>query len=381
MVFHRIMPNCYVPWTNLDISPQGEISPCCKFKHNVYSNKVLNINTSTIYDYLNSNTLNEVKKDFTENRWPKGCERCKIEEENNIDSKRIQYEREWIKHLEVYEGKGFITASVAFGNTCNLTCITCDPTASSKWHQEYKKLYGIDIRPNHFYKEGFVENFLQYTPDLIHLDVPGGEPLLSGVPQQKELLNHLIENDRAKYVSLHYMTNCTKFPDDEWFALWKNFKRVEIQLSIDGLGNKFEYIRYPAVWTEVEQNFYKYLKLRDDGKIILNISTTVSAYSIPYLNDMVEWCYKHDITTPFLGRVHNPTHLRPTVWRDDAKRFIIERLKSCKHDLSSFITLMESEDDSQHFETFRYRLLRHDAHRKLSFKNTFPEMIEFLIDK
>jgi len=375
------MPNCYVPWTNIDISPQGEISPCCKFKHNVYSNQVLNINNSTVDDYLNSNTLHEVKKDFTEGRWPKGCLRCKIEEDNGIDSKRIQYEKEWSEQLVGYEDKGFYTASVAFGNTCNLTCITCDPTASSKWHQEYKKLYGIDIRPNHFYKEGFVDNFLKYIPNLIHLDVPGGEPLLSGVPQQKELLNRLINDDRARYTGLHYMTNCTKFPDDEWFQLWSNFKKIEIQLSIDGLGNKFEYIRYPAIWNEVEENFYKYLKLRDEGKIVLNVSATVSAYSIPYLSELVEWCHIHDITTPFLGRVHNPNHLRPTVWPINAKKFIIEKLKNCKHDLSSFITLMENEDDSKYFDTFRYRLIRHDAYRKLNFKNIFPEMIEFLLDK
>jgi len=375
------MPNCYVPWTHIDISPQGEISPCCKFKNNVYSDKVLNINTSTIDDYINSNTLKSVKKDFTENRWPKGCERCKLEEENGIKSKRLQYEFDFKDKLVDSHDKGFLTASVAFGNTCNLTCVTCDPTASSKWHQEYKKLYGIDIRPNHFYKDGFVENLLQYTPNLIHLDVPGGEPLLSGVPQQLELLQRLITDDKAKHVGLHYMTNCTKFPGNEWFELWKHFKQVEIQLSIDGLGQKFEYIRYPAVWSEVIENFNKYLKLRDEGKIILNVSATVSAYSVPYLSELVEWCHIHNITTPFLGRVHNPKHLRPTVWCDDAKQYIIERLKNCKHDLSAFVRLMESEDDSSHFDTFRYRLLRHDAYRKTNFKEVFPEMIEFLKDK
>ncbi len=373
------MPNCYVPWTNLDISPQGEMSPCCKFKNSVYSNQVLNINSSTIDDYIDSPTLKEVKKDFTEGRWPKGCERCKVEEDNGIESKRIQYQKLWSDDLA--EDKGFITASVAFGNTCNLTCITCDPSASSKWYQEYKKLYGIEIRPNHFYKEGFVDNLLDNIPNLIHLDIPGGEPFLSGVPQQKELLRSLVDKGKSKNIGLHYMTNCTIYPDDEWFSLWNHFKRLEIQLSIDGLGSRFEYIRYPGKWEEVEQNLKKYIALRDQGKIVLNVSATVSAYSIPYLSELVEWCHDHDITTPFLGRVHNPSHLRPTVWRDDAKKFIIERLEQCKHDLSPFVQLMRSEDDSQHFETFRYRLLRHDMHRKLSFKNTFPEMVEFLVDK
>lgn len=373
------MTYCSLPWTNIDISPQGYITPCCKFKNSLYSDRTPNINISSIDDYINSPMLKEVKRDFKEGRWPKGCERCKIEEDNGIISKRIQDHERWGSHLD--ENKGFVTASIAFGNTCNLSCITCDPTASSKWYQEYKILLGRDIKPNHFYKETFVSNFKNNTPNLIHLDIPGGEPLLSGVKQQKELLNLYIQEGTAKSISLHYNTNCTKFPDEEWIDLWSNFKEVEIQLSIDGIESKFEYIRYPADWNEVISNVKNYIDLRDRQLINLGVSTTVSAYNIAYLPELLEWCDKENLGMPYLGRVHNPNHLRPTVWRDNARQFIINRLKNCKFDLSSFINLMDNEDDSKYFDTFRYRLLRHDSFRKLDFKKTFPEMVNFLIDK
>lgn len=373
------MPYCSLPWTNIDISPQGEISPCCKFKNSLYPNRPSNINTSSIDDYIESPTLKEVKRDFKEGIWPKGCERCKIEESNSIRSKRVQDHERWGTLLS--EDKGFVTASIAFGNTCNLSCITCDPTASSKWQQEWKILLGRDVKPNHFYKEDFVQSFKDKTPNLIHLDIPGGEPLLSGVKQQKELLRMYINDDSAKDITLHYTTNCTKFPDDEWLELWSHFNEVELQLSIDGVGDKFEYIRYPAVWSEVLSNVLKYLELRDNGLIKLGVSTTVSAYNIAYLGELVEWCHEIGLGMPYLGRVHNPAHLRPTVWKDDAKKFIVGRLESCTFDLTPFILLMNSEDDSNHFETFRYRLVRHDGFRKLNFKKTFPEMLEFLIDK
>lgn len=373
------MPYCSLPWTNIDISPQGEVTPCCKFKNALYPNKPVNINSSSIDEYIDSPTLKEVKRDFKEGRWPKGCERCKIEEDNGIRSKRVQDKERWGDLLN--EDKGFVTASIAFGNTCNLSCITCDPTASSKWQQEWKILLGRDVKPNHFYKEGFVQNFKDKTPNLIHLDIPGGEPLLSGVKQQKELLQMYIDDDSAKDISLHYTTNCTKFPDDEWLKLWNHFKEVELQLSIDGVGDKFEYIRYPANWNEVLENVTKYIELKRKGLIKLGVSTTVSAYNIPYINELVEWCDDIGLGFPYLGRVHNPMHLRPTVWRDDAKQYIVNRLKDCKFDLSPFISLMNSEDDSKHFDTFRYRLARHDGFRKLNFKNTFPEMFDFLVDK
>lgn len=373
------MPYCSLPWTNIDISPQGEMSPCCKFKSSLYPNRPSNINSSSIDEYINSPTLKEVKRDFKEGKWPKGCERCKIEEANDIRSKRVQDHERWGSLLS--EDKGFVTASVAFGNTCNLSCITCDPSASSKWQQEWKILLGKDVKPNHFYKEDFVQSFKDKTPNLIHLDIPGGEPLLSGVKQQKELLRMYINDNSAKDISLHYTTNCTKFPDDEWLEIWSHFNEVELQLSIDGVADKFEYIRYPAVWEEVLSNIKKYIELRNSSSIKLGVSTTVSAYNIAYLHELVEWCDDIGLGLPYLGRVHNPVHLRPTVWREDAKQFIINRLENCRFDLSPFILLLNTEDDSKHFDTFRYRLVRHDGFRKLNFKNTFPEMVDFLVDK
>lgn len=373
------MPYCSLPWTNIDISPQGEITPCCKFKNNLYPYKPHNINSSTIDEYVGSDTLKEVKREFKENRWPKGCERCKIEEENGIRSKRLQDHERWGELLS--EDRGFITASIAFGNTCNLSCITCDPTASSKWQQEAKILLGRDIKPNHFYKQGFVESFKEKTPNLIHLDIPGGEPLLSGVKQQKELLYLYIEDDLARNISLHYTTNCTQFPDNEWLELWSDFKEVEVQLSIDGIKDKFEYIRYPAKWDMVLPNIIKYIELRDKGLIKLSVSTTVSAYNIAYLDELLEWCDQMGLGMPYLGRVHNPRHMRPTVWKKDAREHITERLKNSRFDLESFITLMQSEDDSDQFETFRYRLVRHDSFRKLNFKSVFSEMAFFLAER
>ena len=375
------MTYCHVPWTNIDISPQGEISPCCKFKNSNYQYRTPNINEVDINDYTSSQILTEVKKDFTNGVWPKGCERCKIEEENGIESKRIQDEIKYQEYLTDHRAKGFLSASIAFGNTCNLTCITCDPSSSSKWYQEYKTLYGKSIKPNLFYKKDFVDNFYSFANNLVQLDIPGGEPFLSGVNEQKQLLEKFVKDGKAKDITLHYFTNCTKFIDDSWLSLWKYFKLVDLQLSIDGIQNRFEYIRYPAIWSEVESNAFLYRDLaKTYNNIKISISTTVSAYNIFYLDELLEWANTNGFSKPYLGRVHNPKHLRPTVWRNNAKIYIIEKLLESKFNLSSFVTLVKNEDDSKHFEDFRYRLLRHDQYRNLSFKSTFPEMFTFLAE-
>ena len=135
------MPFCYTPWSNVDIGSRGQIKPCCKFRSESY-NIDFKIQEHTLSDYVDSEFLNQIKQDFENNQWPVGCIRCRIDEENNIPSKRqLDYER-WSEHYDRYnkETDGFLTTNIAFGNTCNLKCITCDATASSRWRKEYKEL-------------------------------------------------------------------------------------------------------------------------------------------------------------------------------------------------------------------------------------------------
>lgn len=375
------MPFCYSPWTNIDISPQGDITPCCKFQTQYYEQK-FNIQSHTIEQYSNSEFLNLIRNEVKQNSWPVGCERCRIEEENNIESKRqLDYAR-WLEHYRSYDidRPSFITASVAFGNTCNLTCITCNPHSSSRWQQEYQTITNIDIKPYHFYKEQFVNDLVKQAPNLIHIDIPGGEPLLSGVKEQKELLKYYIENKQAQHMSLHYTTNATIFPDKEWWSLWSHFKEVDIQLSIDGVGARYEYIRYPGRWNELINSVEQYIQYQNQKpNIRLSVSHTVSAYNIFYLDEFFKWNYNIGLPRPWLGRVHNPAHIRPSVWFGPAKQLIIEKLSSSEYDdVKLWSELISNTNDSEYYTLFQTRVLEHDQYRGTNFKQVFPELAEYI---
>lgn len=375
------MPFCYSPWTNIDISPLGDISPCCKFQTKYYDQK-FNLQESSISIYANSEFLKNIKQEFSDNQWPRGCERCRIEEENSIESKRMLDHDRWKEHYQDYELKeeNFITASLAFGNTCNLKCITCNPYSSSQWRKEYQDIYQVDIQHFKFYKQNFVTDFVKSAPDIIHLDIPGGEPFLSGIKEQKQLLQHYIDQNQAKDITLHYTTNATVFPDTEWWNIWKSFKEIDLQLSLDGIGEQYEYIRYPAVWSEVLPNIKKYIaaeKTLDNFRI--SVSHTVSAYNIYYLDKFVSWCHNMGLPRPWMGRVHNPDYMRPTVWPESVRREIVEQLSKSQHtEVNDWATLMSNEDDSMLFETFKSRLHQHDQYRNLRFGLTFPELSKYL---
>jgi radical SAM protein with 4Fe4S-binding SPASM domain len=141
------MPFCHAPWTNVDISPQGDILPCCKYQSRP-QDPGFNIQSHSLTEYSDSAFLHEIQQDFLDDTWPKGCMQCRVDEQNNIPSKRQLDHDRWHMHYDHYDlsSDQWLTASVAFGNTCNLKCITCDSNSSSRWREEYRDIYGEDLQ-------------------------------------------------------------------------------------------------------------------------------------------------------------------------------------------------------------------------------------------
>jgi len=373
------MPFCYAPWTNLDISPQGDIMPCCKYVPDV-DDKPFNLQTHSLSEYSGSAFLQQIKQEFVKDQWPTGCVRCQIDEQNNIKSKRQLDHDRWQEHFAQYQlhSEQWITASIAFGNTCNLKCITCNSYSSSRWHDEYLTVYNQDIQHVKFYRHDFIETFLSQAPGIIHLDIPGGEPFLSGIKEQKKLLGHYVQTEQAANISLHYTTNTTIFPDDEWWELWSYFREVDIQLSIDGIEARYEYIRYPAVWNDTESNVRRYIQQEKEiHNLRLSVSHTVSAYNIFYLDEFFNWCQHIGLPNPWLGRVYHPDHMKPEVWTDSARHLIQQHLLTSKHDdVKTWAESMVNGGDQ--FVEFCKRLHQHDQYRNLNFVNTFPELAQYI---
>jgi sulfatase maturation enzyme AslB (radical SAM superfamily) len=204
--------------------------------------------------------------------------------------------------------------------------------------------------------------------------------LISGIKEQKELLKYYIKTNKAQHISLHYTTNATMFPDPEWWSIWQHFREVDIQLSIDGIGNRYEYIRYPAVWEDLVNSVDQYLQYQHQKhNIRLSVSYTVSAYNIYYLDEFFDWNYNIGLPRPWLGRVHNPCHMRPTVWSDKAKQLIVNKLASSTYeDVKIWSALIDSNDDSKHYKLFQQRLNAHDQYRNTNFKLIFPELAAYI---
>ena len=369
--------HCLIPWTNFDLTPAGEIRPCCKFSMESY-NETFNINSSSLEQYSSSAFLNKIKNQMLEGQWPDGCYRCKLEESNQIKSKRqLDYER-WQKEFDSYDSKlGFLTADVSFGNTCNLKCITCNPTSSSKWRKESIDIYNVDQLPVETL-DTTVDELHASMKNIIHLDIGGGEPFLSEIKKQQALLQRWIDSGQSKDITIHYTTNAQIFADLSWWDLWNNFKQVEIQLSIDGVGDRYEYIRHPASKDRLQANVWKYLeKTFTTENLKLSVSHTVSAYNIYYLDEFFTWCEDTGLPTPWCGVVQKPAHMRPSVFPFKDK--IVKHSQTSKHnEVNHWADLVNNTDDTQHYQDFLVYKDKHDIYRSTVFSKTFPEVQELI---
>lgn len=370
---------CHNPFLGLDIGPTGEIKPCCKFLHT----EIPKFNIKDGIDrYKDSEWLNELQRQFVAGEKPKGCARCWKEETAGIASKRqLDYQR----HQKTFDTvdlshTNFINVGIAFGSLCNLACRTCGPGASSKWAGELKK---IDKKsyPIHswFRKEQIMNNIYDETQNAIHIDISGGESMLTEITEHFEYLDKFIKTGKSQNTSLHYTTNGTKFPTDNRIRTWQSFKEVDIQLSIDGIEKIFEYTRWPARWNDVYKNIKNYQKLAKKNKNIrLSISHTISSFTILYADQFFKWCIREGLPAPWLGVVSNPKHYDPSVFPNKVREQISSILQQSTIKEVRKLKDYLQYDNSQYFKQFLSLTNQLDKIRNQNFQKTFPELAELI---
>jgi MoaA/NifB/PqqE/SkfB family radical SAM enzyme len=384
-VLNRVDMNnnfCHHPWVGLDIQNDGELRPCCKFKPDLENWKKFYIQDG-IENYNNSYEISELKKQFLNGKKPAGCMRCWKDEDAGYPSKRqldySNFPAELDNH-DLESQDNFLFLTIPIGNFCNLKCRICSPSASTTWIKEWNDLFGEKRTTQDWHKNSTVwQDVLKYSENSLEIHILGGEPFLYDTKEHFELLDHLIDSNSSKKIKIHYNTNGTIFPHSEYWEKWKKFKWVDIQLSIDDMGRRFEYNRHPANWNVVKKNLFKYRdNIAVSNNLQLSISTTVSAFTIFYLEEFFDFMHANSIPKPWLGRLQRPYYYRASVFPADVKQLIREKLKNSKYeDLRKIISWVD-DNDSEHWNTFLKYAEIHDKYRKENFQQTFPEIYNML---
>jgi MoaA/NifB/PqqE/SkfB family radical SAM enzyme len=361
---------CYHPWVSVDVTPQGEFRPCCKHSGSC---------SPSLEDYKNNPEILQLKNDLLAGNKPAACKRCWNDEDSGLLSKR-QIDNQEIFYNKITNLDSYKILSITFGNSCNLTCRTCTSYFSSGWIVPEKKLKSkfpaIEIF-NHrkFYQDQkFIDLILKSFDDVIQIDFAGGETFISGTSEHLKFLQHFVQRG-AGDISLRYVTNATVFPNEKFWDLWKNFKSLEIQLSVDGTNKHFEYLRHPAQWQQVLDNINLYKQKEIDK---LTVSHTVSNLNVFFIPEFIIWCIKNKLGKPNFNLVEAPIHYNIRSLPGSIKQAVARKL--AKYNLQNIVDYMYLEDLSDHFSQFVDFTKELDLQRQESFTETFPDYSDLFTD-
>jgi hypothetical protein len=330
---------------HLATHPNGTVGLCCEADTlNGYAlsggkkdtRKSLRIHT--INEVINSENFNSYRLDIINNRWAQPCITCKNKEDMGQISKRIRENKKYLplfpKETLIARARddgslkeiNFAFVELRLANTCNSACVTCNPISSSRWIPDSEKLSKSLLWYKNIYSglnnwsesSQTFEQIAEHCKDVREIYINGGEPTL--IPEHYALLNKLIQNNNSDEITLHYSINMTRLPD-ELIDYWKKFKRVNVSGSIDEVGLRNYYIRYPTNWQDVENNVHKLLNLNLPN-VTFGITQTVSIFNAHRLEQFAEYVRSN---WNGCGIYHNyvqaPDYLRSNITELDLNKF------------------------------------------------------------
>lgn len=357
---------------------KDQIEPCCW----IGNSKKLNIVNATDADFK------EYKSQLEQiNDWIPECNFCREKELKGIDSPR-QLADTNMTGVGIYneEEIGNITSlELQIDSNCNAACLMCGEYNSTTW-QKYN-IGGIDNKTNSNKEIDLLANnktqerlksIIKFV-DLSKINLIvflGGEPL--GVDLHKQLLRLVQQNKPLNQVALRYITNGSVRPDLETIDLWKQSKSVKIVFSIDGIGEHFNYLRWPLQWNQVESNIRYFIDLNIPS-VTFGISSVISPFNIFYYDRYLEWeanIFKDSNMTQGFSKAFestgavNTSSIPPGLINEISKKYL-------NH---PWLVKRMRQFDSGCYDTFIKYVTTHDQKRNLDWKKVFPEIVQYFDD-
>ena len=316
---------CVLPWISLETSPIGTVRPCCLAEEeitDIHDNKFDLSKSAELADIQDSNYMRRLRKEFIQGGQPKTCKKCWAVEDAGGTSKRM-HTLDRLKHMITHtewtqDPKPLIFLDLKLGNICNLKCRICGSWSSSSYAAEEVEFAPLTEKKRGYHyqmlKQGawarnnrdFWDEINSMSDQIRYLEFTGGEPFM--IREHFQFLERIVEMGIAGQVEIHYNTNGTQYPELAE-DIWQHFKLVEIAFSIDDVGDRFEYQRANAVWSEVEYNIARFMAMRDRHfNIQLQVCITVNVFNMMYLDSVANWADNQGFDFIYWNVLHEARH-------------------------------------------------------------------------
>lgn len=394
---------CIAPYNTIDIRHSDNK------KQPVHQTCCCNLDEPLFVPTIGKDAFAEIKQQQINGQWPLACGRCLKEEQNGGQSERLRAFAELPQDkFDAFVADQSISEfefRIKFSNLCGLACRSCSASESSTFgkitNTSISEYYETDISNDDDHWKFIITRIPELMQKAEHFFVHfiGGETL--NQPGMIRLLQWLVRTKLAPKVHVRLTTAMTVNPNDELLTLLAQFNSVDINLSIDSVGENYQYVRWPARFSKIETNlaalinFQSTLKVKNGRKIRVPkwkcaVSPVFSLNNIFYINDWLDywhqWYQQQGIV--FHNFVANLTmqtnHLDVQALPAPYRAQLATLLKDCllhpifdtypKHVAAIYsfltITLSELENNQSHPDLWE-KFLRHTAYfdqkTKLSF--------------
>jgi MoaA/NifB/PqqE/SkfB family radical SAM enzyme len=443
---------CVLPWIHFATRPNGDMRLCCNANssgagtdHEIglvknETGRPANFGRETPMSAWNNEYMKDVRLTMLEGKIPASCVKCHKEEANGVASKRIWETGTWVEDgidleelVKQTEEDGTVPEQLVYldlrlGHTCNLKCIMCSPHDSSQWVADHKKVYPLfqakELKEQMAWDRKDFDNFWHENPDFwkeMYAQIPnlkqvyfaGGEPLM--IKEHKLFLEEIIRQGYADKILVRYNTNGLLI-DDEIIDLWSKFRLVKVGVSIDAVGERNRYIRFPTEWDTVVKNLHKLDKAPPN--IQASIATAIQILNIKHLPDLAKWKVREGFKKINFENVtggiqaggglfnmhllYIPTFLSIKALPEEDKAEVRENFAMLANWLyinyrqdedfwkdnpygwqrwQAVLKFMDSEDHTHLLPAFREYIDRMETLRGTNFKSTFPELEHLINEK
>jgi MoaA/NifB/PqqE/SkfB family radical SAM enzyme len=384
---------CIAPFIQVTTHPNGSFSPCPYLGGTTWSKQY-----STISEIFQGHDLENLRSQFLSNQKSSTCNRCWDEETNNKKSLRLRIydpvnktsdfsvvnnssivadlaqglpEKKYLKDLKILTIKN--------GNVCNAKCRVCHPGDSSRWAVEdavkLKQLLGKEIYNTNSVERNWsdqqCDEIFEISKTLVRLELFGGEPLYN--KKVLRLLDKIVEAGHSTNINLYINTNGSVDLVKQVPQIAK-FKEVEIGVSLDDIGARFNYQRHGLDYDQVIANVKSWRAhfAKSKTPLFIDSITTVNAYNIWYLPEIKKSVQGILNQSPFWNLLVWPDHLSIKNMPNKIKEKIIKKLESDSEFKEIINVLMQPEDPGAWSKFIQVKDAL-DTIRGESFQQVFPE--------
>ena len=326
-------------------------------------------------DYWKDHNFVPLREKNKQNVWSPGCENCQSLEAAGQTSFR-QGMNQGLGIDGTTDLSGPTRIDLVADINCNLACRTCGPEASTFW-QKHLKSNGEWSKPVQSlqYYDTVIKTLSKLDlSNLRMLVFSGGETLLGQA--YWDIVVWLADHvpNAKQQLTLCFQTNGTQPIHPRYYELIDRFQLVKLHISLDGVDSRFEYLRWPAQWSQTVDNIF-HLKETAPSNVMFLIEETVSVYNLWYTHELEQWV-QQNFTINREGDIVNHTkHLAKGIFS----------LASCSKE---YVSAMQSkinqnlipvnwQEDPSKIQVMINTIKKFDQFRSQSFEKTFPEVSEF----